>query len=90
MLESKLRNAARRAAVKFFLCNVDCNNMGTIVADFEEALATADEDATGGSLQIPGHGIEVWQRFEDCSVSDLYDYYHFLVEDFVKEALSDL
>lgn len=91
-LESKLRNAARRAAVKFFVASIDISKDAEVsqaVHDFEDQLANLESDSIASSIRFSNDDHVVWERFEDCSVEDLYDYYHFLVEDFVKEALRD-
>lgn len=88
MLESTLRNAARRAAVKFFVSGIDINHMGNIVNQFENQLREASDDTYAYELSLDG-GCVVWEPFANELVSELYDYYHFLVEDFVKEAMKD-
>lgn len=92
-LESKLRNAARRAAVKFFVSGIDISKDAEVsqaVHDFEDQLATLDGDRSAIHITFSNREHLIWERFEDCSVDDLYDFYHYLVEDFVKEALRDL
>ena len=92
-LESKLRNAARRAAVKFFVASINIAKEAEVsqaVHDFEDQLTTLEGDSLASSIRFSNDEHVVWERFEDCTVDELYDYYHFLVEDFVKEALRDL
>ena len=93
MLESKLRNAARRTATMFFVASVDISKPEEIsqaLHDFEDQLATLDDEALGSDIKFSNREHHLWLRFEDCSIYDLYDYYHDLVNTFVKEALSDL
>lgn len=91
-LESKLRNAARRAAVKFFVAGINAADEAEVsqaVHDFEDQLATLEGSDSVTTIEFFNPEHCVWCRFEDCSVEDMYDFYHFLVEDFVKEALRD-
>lgn len=91
LLESKLRNAARRAAVKFFVSGIDVGDDAAVsqaVYDFETQLTNLDGDNLGRDVRFSNDAM-VWARFEDDTVEELYDFYHYLVEDFVKEALRD-
>lgn len=93
MIETKLRNAARRAAVKFFVSGIDVSKEAEVsqaVYDFEDQCSTLDGDALASDIRFSNSEHMVWAMFEDSSVDELYDYYHYLVEDFVNEALCDL
>ncbi len=89
LLENKLRNAARRTATLFFLCNVTPENLGEALKAFEDALATSEDLTLGGNLQIDVEDVCLLNIFENYIVEDLYDMYHGLVNSFVEEALRD-